>query len=201
MKKLLFAVTALAALSLLAPSTGFADGALNQLGFYTDADMGGVNTSGTAPFEQVSVYVVLSNPHNGTELLDSIGGYEYGYVADSELTVLSTTFSSDGIDVGEAGNHIVGLGSPLPVGAEGYVLIATMNVMYMVTDGTPRYFHLAVTTPASIADHMAIIWGPLGTLQAIYPASGDFADPVFSFNGDVVATDNVQLDEIKAMYR
>jgi len=201
MKKLLFAVTALAALSLLAPSTGFADGSYNQIGFYTDEAMTSVNAVADAPYATVPVYVVLTNPHNGTDRLADIGGYEFGYVAGADLTVLSMTFSSDGIDVGAAGNHIVGLGAPLVVGDDFSVLLGTMSVLYGVTDGSAREFHLAVTDPASIPGTMAIIWGPSGTLQAVYPSSGSYDDPVFSINGDVVATENIHMDEIKAMYR
>ena len=67
MKKLLFAVCALAAISLLAPSAGFAntpDPAVwnNRIGFYTTATADGVSLPSMAPFTGFNVYMVLCNP-------------------------------------------------------------------------------------------------------------------------------------------
>jgi hypothetical protein len=72
MKKLLFAVSALAALSLLAPSTGLAQ-AQNVLGLYADEAATTNNIEGATPFSQHNIYMVIENPYNtsGTPKLAS----------------------------------------------------------------------------------------------------------------------------------
>lgn len=204
MKKLLFAVTALAALSLLAPSTGIADTYYNQLGVYTDE----AKTSSYMDAAQNSfnlLYVVLSNPYNDDsgELLTSIKGFEFKTVIGAEILEIALTWSlPDALDVGGAGgagNHIVGLGSPVEVPANGLITLCTINYMVM-NDTVPGLVHFAPATPSSIEGKMVIldansVWTPL------YPASSTFANPVFGFNTTIVATETVSMDGIKALYR
>ena len=202
MKKLLFAVTALAALSLLAPSTGFADGALNQLGCYTDDAMTGTSVD-AAPNSQNDVYVVLSNPYdhvNNTEIL-AIGGIEFKFVFEGNGMLLGApSWTHDSvIDIGTDDSHIAGFGTPLLVGDGGYVTVCIQNVM-IFSDAAPSYLYLVPAVPASIPGVMVLLDSD-ENLSALYPSSGDTANPVYGFNDTVVATDSVHMDEIKAMYR
>ena len=199
MKKLLFAVTALAALSLLAPSTGFAQGAHNQLGVYTDDAMTATNLN-AALYSQPVVYFVVSNPYSAAMApIPSITGVEFKIVFDeSLLTQMSLEWTSDSvIDIGTAGSHIAGFGSPLPVVDSTLTVCA---VTFLIMSGDPNYIHLAPADPASIADVMVLLDGD-EVLSPLWPSSGNFADPVFAFNGTAVATTSVELDHIKALYR
>jgi len=199
MKKLLFAVTALAALSLLAPSTGFAQGAHNQLGIYTDDAMTATDLA-AGLYTQPVVYMVLSNPYSEAMApIPSVGGIEFKIVFDDGLlTEMGLEWTSDSvIDIGNNGSHIAGVGTPLPV-VDGVLTNATIT--YLIMSADPATLHLAPADPASIADVMVLLDGD-EVLSPLWPSSGDFADPVFAFNGTAVATDNVQLDEIKALYR
>jgi len=67
MKKLLFAVSALAALSLLAPSTGFAQ-ATNTLGIYLD-EAGTLNSGPVTPFTATDIYLVLQKDPGTLKIL------------------------------------------------------------------------------------------------------------------------------------
>ncbi|MCP4290807.1 MAG: hypothetical protein GY780_03110 [bacterium] len=205
MKKLLFAVSALAALALLAPSTGFAQGAYNQLGFYTDGDMSGTSVSGVAPYGQVSCFLVISNPWNTDtdQSIDSIGGFEYSITLDDGLLILSTDFVGDALDIDSSNtNDIVGIGNPYPVGAGGYIHIATKVVMYQVTDGEPKFIKLGPAVPATNPGYMVILDGNgSGDEINMHPSSGDWDDPVFGFNGTVVANEETSFGNLKALYR
>ncbi len=201
MKKLLFAVTALAALSLLAPSTGFA--AYNQLGCYTDDDMAAASVTAAAN-SQNDVYVVLSNPYNhdtDTDIL-AIGGIEFKFVLGGASAMLlgNPAWTHDSvIDIGTDDSHIAGFGTPLLVGDGGFVTVCVQNVM-VFDASSAAYLYLAPALPASIPGVMVLLDSDEG-LHSIYPSSGDFANPVFALNGTVTATDHVRMDQIKAMYR
>lgn len=204
MKKLLFAVTALAALSLLAPSTGFAQDT-NQIGVYTDEDMTAVNVVGAAN-EQIWVYVVVSSPYNfdaGSEIL-SIGGVEFAFeLSGATAMLLATEWAPPQVtDIGTGTSHICGFGAPLLVGAGGYVSVCSKKV-FLMDVSAPTYVHLTPADPPSFPGEMVILDGGFIDLPmvTVYPSSGDYANPVFSFNGDIVATEAASIDQIKAMYR
>jgi hypothetical protein len=204
MKKLLFAVTALAALSLLAPSTGFAQGAYNQLGVYTDEHMADTTYPAT-PYENVSVYVVLSMPYDhGHEAdISAIGGVEFRFVVDGGNMDLATAWANPQVtDVGNSANgHAAGFGNPSVV-VDGHVLICTKSVL--VTNVTGTYLYLTpIADGASIEGAMAFLNSDFlaDPLTAMYPSSGATEEPVFGFNTGVTATDDASMDQIKAMYR
>ena len=202
MKKLLFAVTALAALSLLAPSTGFAAGALNQLGFYTDVDMTDVNMS-AGLYTSQDVYLVLSNPYNHDldSAVTAINGVEFTIVYDSaQLNATPFVFATPAVNVGSGNIYIAGFGTPLPVGEGGYVSLGTASFFVLTTD--PAFIYLAPSEPVTNPGNMAYLDFNQETVGTnMYPSSGDYANPVFSFNGGVVATENASMDQIKAMFR
>ncbi len=208
MKKLFFAVFALAALSLIAPSTGFAQGAHNQLGWYADADMGAVYIDSSA-YQTVEVFMIVTNPYNESEgrPMVSIGGVEFGFTLPTH-NVLSTTWSNpdSALDVaGVPSDHIVGWGVPVPVVGNA-VQIGTKSVLLM--DASTTFVNLSVvTTPPSIPGNLALLDADPGSgdgLQALYPSSGDLANPIFGFNtgeGVIVATESTTFDGLKALYR
>ena len=207
MKKMFFAVFALAALSLIAPSTGFAQGDHNQLGWYADVDMSATFIESGA-YTTVEVFMVVTNPYNESEgrPMVSITGIEFAYTL-ADLTVLGTTWanSATALDVATVpGDHIVGWGVPVAT-VDNVIQLGSKSVLLMVADA--REVHLSViSTIPSIPGSMAILDADPGSgdgLQALFPSSGDLANPVFGFNtGDtIVATESTSFDGLKALYR
>ncbi len=206
MKKLFFAVSALAALSLLAPSTGFAQGAHNQFGWYTDADMTASHVFGDA-YSTHEVFMIVTNPYNESEgrPVEALGGIEFAYAVPLG-NVLATVWANaaTALDVGSGPfDHIVGWGTPVPV-VDNVVVVGTKSILLMSAD--PFFGHLqVVSSGATFPESMAILDFDPGSgdgLQPLYPASGDLAEPVFGFNTDeVVATESTSFDSLKALYR
>ncbi len=204
MKKMFFAVSALAALSLLAPTMGFAQGADNQLGFYSDADMSSSSLDAAA-YSTVEVFMIVTNPYNDTEnrAIESIFGIEFSVMIPAGTAqVISTTWTNNAnaIDVDNTpDNHIVGWGLPVPT-VGGVIQLGTKSVLLLTAD--PFVIHIAphITTP-SIPGAMAILDFDGSTIQPIYPSSGSYDNPVFGFNTTVVATEPTSFDNVKALYR
>ena len=192
-------------LSLLAPIQGLAQFGDNLLGCYTDDDMSAV-TMDVTPFVSMPVYIVLSNPYNhytGTDV-SLVGGVEFRFITSGvEHMLLDTVWNAPSfVDVGnDEDGHCVGFAAPLPVGDGGYLTMCVKTVI-LFAEGVVNV-HLAPSIPSSIPNLMAYLDSSTdpSTLLPLYPASGDFADPVFTFYGMTVATDKASFDEIKAMYR
>lgn len=202
MKKLLFAVSALAALSLLAPSAGFAQYD-NHMGIYT-AEME-VNQE-TTNLVTNTVYFVITNPYNVEEGHDVewIHGYEGSVVIDGSALVLDVRWPVQAINVGSNTNHVVGFGSTDVHVVDGAATVAEMDIIYMDAGLGPVTITLGPADPTSVPGMMAFLDGDgtvNGGLVSMMTSSGDWANPVFGFNAAVVATDNSSFDNIKAMYR
>jgi len=202
MKKMLFAVTALAALSLLAPTTGFAQGAHNQMGVYLDAEMSATNVTAAA-FDIVNVHLIVTNPYNEAlnRPIESISGIEVRFIMPAGLAIDSATiWSAEASDFGNAPDgHIVGFGQPIPT-VNGVAHIATKSIIVM--NITPFGVTLGPhTSIPSIPGAMAILDFDGEHIQELYPASNDYAEPVFGFNQTVVATESTSFDKLKALYR
>jgi len=219
MKKLFFAVSALAALTLLAPNAGFAGTAFNQLGLYTD-EVGTESAASIdiAPSTQFNVFLVVNRPvneafvdGNGTppfqRVMNEVSGYEcaVGFWDSNDalipgLFVLATTFNGNAVRLGTGGNFVVGFASPIPVTA-GAAMLTTFNIM--VLDTNPKEIFLDVSTPASLPGTMAIVDGAIvnDNLQAAFPSSGNLSAHVFGINTGVVAVENESWGGVKALFR
>ena len=222
MKKLFFAVSALAALTLLVPSAGFAQTALNQIGLYTDAagvpSSASFNPTANVPF---SVYLVVTNPVNhafndgaGTppyeRVMTAVSGFESqvgfwtGPTAGAPtlpgLFVLSQTFNGSAIRLGEGNEYVVGFAAPVPVAG---VAAMMMTFSIMVIDSDPKEVFLNTTSIPSIPGFMAIVDGSIesNNLQAAWPSSGDYANPVFGINTAVVAVETESWGNVKSLFR
>ncbi len=201
MKKLLFAVSALAALSLLAPSTGLAQ-ATNILSFYADEAATQNNMTGVASSTPVNIYLVVQNPTNPNlddAAVSFVQGVEFGYSLSGGFA-LGIAFAVQNTDVGGApGNHIVGFAQPFAV-TDGTATLATLTVLY-TSDATPAFISLNPATPASVPGYMAVIdFSDIGHPVPCLPPFENFDYNVFAIN-DVVAVEDSSLDQVKAMYR
>ena len=213
MKKLLFAVSALAALSLLAPSTGFAQHVYdNQVGLFLTPD--GMGATGTSDIGAgVLVYMVLIRPtdyENGDTPYIDINAFECSLFFDPQpnnnLFLLQTTIPPNAVDIGPSKDinsgrldFIVGIsdGSEVPV-VDGAVSLITFN--FMNTSVGTFDVTMGPTTAPGIPGEMSF-QSETGQLRIMNPASGDFAASVFQFNGTAVAVENESFGSVKALFR
>ncbi|MBM4131084.1 hypothetical protein FJ250_08650, partial [bacterium] len=196
MKKLLFAVCALAAISVLAPDAGYAQSWENRIGMYTSETAAAAHVPSAAAMSTHSIYFVVSNPEftDGSPF-PNIDAFEFMVVADpaSGWFKLSETKPAGTIDVGvvntAAGTYeyIAGWPAPLPVVGG---MVKVMDWSIMITNTNPLYFRLqpiASTTP-SVPGKLAVNHTAVGgaNLVGCMPSSPGFSDPVFAINGTTV---------------
>ena len=213
MKKLLFAVSALAALSLLAPSVGFAQDAANQVGIYTETTGFTSNINDIAVGGQFNAYLVLTNPINedfnggtGTSVpVTGIDGFEVAVMMPEGLTFLAlqTLLPPDALNVGTAPDFIVGLGNSFPVVDTAAVLVTWL---FASIDGGEYQLFLGATSTARFPGFMSIVDAgddDSDPGQIVYPANNNFDDPAFAVNSAnvVVPVENESWGDVKALFR
>lgn len=203
MKRLFFAMSALAALSLLAPSAGVAQD-INQIGIYTTTTP--VPNSAEARWDgslpgQLTAYVVLTNPFNDVTTQSSIvqvGGYEFHVILPAGFLITESILPGSVLNFQTA-----------PVFYCSGLVDVTSNRALLVTltlatfTGTEGLVYLdEVPQGASIPGSIAITdGGDNFQLVEAYPASGDLALPVFGINMDVVPNEDASWSDLKALYR
>ena len=185
-------------ISLLVASSAMAvlDGDADMLGIYFDENADVNCLTGVLPYAQLPAYVIMTNP-----TADFIGGFEYGYTIDGEGMVLLTTLPGNSIDVGQPGNHIVGLGSPMAT-SEATVLVS-MNVMYMSTTMGPLSFTLHGSNPSSINPALPTILYGDGQLMTLGTSTlpGTVNALINGVCEEVVDTEATSLEGLKSLYR
>jgi hypothetical protein len=208
MKKLLFAVCALAAISLLAPNAGYAQWQ-NHIGIYTTTNADNHCIIPT-PTTQTNIYFVISNPRfsDGTAVT-AINAFELKVLIDGpagSMFRLSETLPAGTINVGVAtdpynADYQAGWPGVTPV-VGGYCTVMTWNVLFL-NPAAQFYFRLAPPTVPSVAGLMAFN-APVGEeaiLVGCMPSSEDFANPVFSAGDCVVSTEASSFGNVKALFR
>ena len=210
MKKLLLAMSALAALSLLVPSTGVAQSGYNQIGIFTsqDADPASANYNG-AP-GNFTAYVVIINPRNYhvgdpnstiEANITRIGGYEFKIVVPAGVFVLGATLPPTTVNFHPDANNYF-CGTNLPV-TNGVATCVTMNLgAFTQTEG---YFYMApVNTVPTFEGYMALTdFNDDFRENLAHPASGSFDAPVFALwpSTPVVPTEEASWGELKTLFR
>lgn len=212
MKKLLFAVSALAALSLLAPSTGFAQhesSANNQVGLFLNPD--GTGGTGTAQIAvAVPVYLVLINPTdelNGELPYANINAFECTLnFTGGSLFKLADTLPPTAVNVGDNSDinqgfleYIVGLGTSADVVSGSVTMI---SFQFMATTPALTEISLSMTSAPSIPGVMAY-QSVSGQLRRMYNAAGAEGAVNFTFNSDPgpVAIESESFGSVKALFR
>ena len=199
MKKLLFAMSALAALTLLAPTPSSAE--YGYMGFFFDMDAT-VYESAAAPYEIHDMYILLYE-HEFT----AVKGYEFSFTIEpaANRTITGVSFQGAGpIDVGGVvGNHIVGLAAPLPTTAVTH--LATVSVF--VLSGDPLEFTLKGSDPNSVFGEVvpAVLLEGDAIRSVGTPAWDEGAGmpgvcAIMNGTG-VIASDEASWDEVKSLYR
>lgn len=207
MKKLLFAVSALAALSLLAPSSGFAQHVyFNQVGLYMDANgMGdtGTNDVGTP----VNVFLVLTRPAEGESVFAGVKAFEcqLNFSPAGQMFKLGDALISEGLNIGDVDNiglgyleYIVGFSDVVALQADESIALVTFTFMNL----NPGVVEVTLGPPsvASIPGEMAFL-APNSTLYPMFSSGGMPDAPVFKFNDMAVAVENESFGGVKALYR
>lgn len=213
MKKLLFAVCALAAISLLAPDAGYAQWE-NRIGMYTSDTAAAANVDVTPIGIPVSVYFVVSNPRypDGSGPLPAVDafGFKVSIVPDSGFFVLSQNKPTGTVDVGTGavgGTYDYNAGWPaaLPV-VNGMVKVMDWQMMFL--SAGPFRFYMGPPDVAAFPGFMAVNYtdgdeNPF--LTACLPSSGDVSDPVFVMGGvfdpDPIGVDASSFGNVKALFR
>jgi len=211
MKKLLFAVCALAAISLLAPSAGFAQEWQNRIGIYTSDTATSANIATTPLFTPTNLYFVVSNPQfaDGSGQLPSVNAFEFKVTItpDTGFFVLNQTKPTNTIDVGggavSAGTYDYSAGWPvgLPV-VNGMVSVMTWSIMF--NGAGPFHFFL---NPANVPSHAGVMavnyTDPSETafLVDCEPSSGAYATEVFTVGGTNTPSESASFGSVKALFR
>lgn len=207
MKKLLFAVCALAAISLLAPNAGYAQWE-NHIGIYTSTDAAD-HCFATTPLTPTNIFFVISNPRLGDgTAVTAINAFELKVLIDGpagSMFRLAETLPTGAINVGVStdpynAEYVAGWPGATPV-VGGYCSVMTWNVLFLAPG--PFYFRLAPTTNPGVAGKMAfnVQVGDEAILVGCLPSSDDFADPVFSSGDCVVSTEASSFGNVKALFR
>lgn len=210
MKKLLLVMSALAALALLVPSTGVAQPFYNQIGIYTTQDADPANTSFTGTPGSFTAYCVIINPRNynlgapgsGVEQnISVVGGFEFKIVVPAGVFVLGATLPPMTTNFHSDTNNFL-CGTNLPVN-NGVATCVTLNIGAF--SQVENYFYLApVNAIPSVPGFLAITdYNDDFRLNAAYPASGDFAAPVFGLwpTTPVVPTADASWGDLKSLFR
>jgi len=165
------------------------------MGFFFDLEADNPCVEGIAPYAQIPMYLVITNP-----TFDALYGFEFGYDIDGQGMVLNMVYANPSvIDVGSPGNHIAGFGSPSPTTP--VTLLATLAILYMDTTMAPLNFFMHGTTPSSIDPQYPVVLLADGVLQSV---------GIFDYYGDITstinsicysATDEISLEGIKSLYR
>lgn len=213
MRKLLFAVSAIAALSLLlVPGSSIAEPTHpNEVGLYMTPD--GLGATGTfvvgAP---VTVYLVLTRPTDTETGIPyaTINAFECRLTFDpiGNLFKLGEVFPPQALNVGDIGNiglgyleYIVGLGTDYPVTNESVDLLA---INFMHTAPGQIDVSLSPTSAPSIPGHMAY-QSVEGDLRIMYSAGGEDGDPddipVWIFDGNATPIETESFGSVKALFR
>ena len=207
MRKLFFALSALAALTLLAPSSGFAQ-ATNQVGLYmSTSDLTTDHTDAT-PFQVIIIYLVISYPYVYESDYGNVGpgtaisAYEGRIEVPMGETIFSFTPAGDGIDVGTLPETIIGFGTPLTV-TDNHCVVGNYVIQ---TQGAAEtmYYLTPIAVGNSIPNELAMAvdaGNGNADLVAIYPTSSSHELPVFVVNGTPVDTESETWGGMKSLYR
>lgn len=213
MKKLLFAVCALAAISMLAPSDGFAQFE-NRIGLYTTANADAAHLMTQPANVPFTIYLLAINPRNSDGTAATfVDGFELTMtVTGPAYFSLTQTLPPQSLDVdGDPLGFAAGFATPSPV-TNGMVLLMTWNVMLMgAIDDTG--------CPDNCVNHWKVFMGPARApsvpdgfmainvpnspvlLVPCSPSSGANDVPVFTIGETGVATETNSFGAVKALFR
>jgi hypothetical protein len=115
---------------------------MDEFGLWTMVDGEYVTGHSFPLFTPSQLFVTLHNTSVAT-----VGGYEVSFGLPADISVTGVDFPNSGLNFGDADNHLVGYGVPLP--AEDLLVLATVNFLLLADlDETP--VEMAGANPPSI---------------------------------------------------
>ncbi|HPF69879.1 MAG TPA: hypothetical protein PLQ13_04335 [Candidatus Krumholzibacteria bacterium] len=214
MKKLLLAMSALAAVALLVPSSGVA-GVNDSSGEGLNANIIGVYTTQTANDSDVSYtgtpgpvtcYAVVKNPVNyhtgapGSTVESDItvlGGFEFKLVLPATVFLLSGTMPAGATNFLTPPNYLVGCNIPV---SNRVATVVTFSLGWF--SGTPEFLFVSpVDNVPSVNGKLAITdFNDDFRLNPAYPPYHDFAIPVFAL-GQALDSEDATWGGVKSLFR
>ncbi len=183
-------------ITLLATTCAFAivDPDPNSMGLYFDEGADVYCVDGIAFADQVTVYLILTNP-----TFDLLYGWEGGIDVVGEAVVLSRNFYHMVCFPGDLDSMHVGFGSPSPT--EPATPLLALQVLYMVQDLGPVDFFLHGAFPSSIDPEYPSLLLADGVL--IMAGLSVDEGPTAQINGGctVVSTERISFDRFKSLHR
>jgi len=133
----------------------------------------------------------------------SLGGFEFILTYDTGvLTMMNEGLQPGDINYGSdnTGEYFVGMSWPRSI-STGNATLCEPVFFCFTTD--PVYIYVThwgefATIPENIA---YVEFDNMESYHAMYPASGDFDDPIFRFNPVLFASENRTWSELKSLYR
>lgn len=211
MKNLLFAVSAIAALFLLAPGAGFAQGGFsNEVGLYLNP----AGTGGSGTFEvsvPVDVFLVLTKPtdvEDGDSPYSTINSFgctlNFTPIPNDNLVVMGESLALSAFNAGDSSDinqgfleYIVGMSSPVPVTNEAALLVA---FTFMNLDPVTTAVTLSPSSSDAIVGQM-FFQSEVGQPRIMYSVGGSQEAAVFLFNGEAVDVEDESFGSVKALFR
>ena len=210
MKKLLLAMSALAALSLLAPASGVAQPYYNQIGIYTTEDADPASAAYTGAPGSITAYVVIQNPRNynfgapgsGVEQdISVIGGFEFRLSVPANVFLLGAVLPPSTTNFATSPEFLCGTNLPV---TNGLATCLTLSLGAFEEIPSDIFLVPLVDAPQSVSGELAITdYNDDFRLNPAYPASGSYEARVFALwpTSPVVPTEDTAWGDVKSLYR
>ncbi|MCP4574332.1 MAG: hypothetical protein GY838_18405 [bacterium] len=196
-------ITTLIVVALLVPALALGYNE-NNIGMYITETPSGANadaTLNTAAPGTYDVYLVLTNAYNWAQFspITTVGGFECSLTLPENWTFSGVSLPPNVLDLNNDPAHFYCSGQ-IPV-TGGTATLATITLLTF--DPTPGLAYIApYFASPSIPGSMAITDADREfALEAAYPASGDYAEPIFGLNMGVIPDEDVSWGEVKSLYR
>ncbi len=214
MKKLLLTVSALAALTMLAPTSSFADSSNGYMGLYfpgTPANGPGLSCAEIAFVAHKTIYIVALNP-----VIPGIKGFECGIDVTSptletfNTNISVTSYAGPAVDIGNKDsingdyNFIVGYNAAVPV-VSGSLILATLDVFYLESAGDRLELTLRAAIPPSHGTPVPLFLNEANE-EVQVAVTQDPASPTLIINpgGDcevVLPSEDMSFGGVKSLFR
>jgi hypothetical protein len=190
---------AMAALALLIPQAGLAQPPAGDdlFGMYANDNFDAANPNFINPADGiVQTYIILTNVSG-----PAIGAFEFALAYDGVAPVITDPgLPPQGVNFGSGNEFIVGVGTPLVPDGEGSAVL--LSPQFFVSDPNPTYVAVTPTSIPTWPD--AIVYAEfevVGNVHEMIPASGNFVDPIFAFNDEIVENEGSSWSDVKSLYR
>jgi hypothetical protein len=178
----------------------------NQIGMFMNPDGTGASSTDQigAP---VNVYLVLIKPTNHLGVpFPGITSFDcqLNFSPIGGIFVTGNALNGPGFNIGDVGNissgyleFIVGFAEMVPSVDEAILLV---TLQFINSNVQMVYVTMSPASIPSIPGAMGYLPGDPPLIE-MYPASGHYDNPVFTFNGETVPVERESFGSLKALYR